>query len=101
MSDPAGFGAAPFDVQQTLTKLKRELRDLGLNEREGLFDRRGLAIARLRSIDAASIEASVVKRPQRAAATWQPPRTIRSSADARDFVAALRRSLAQWGDRDD
>jgi len=49
MSVPdGGFAPPPFKPDEALARLKRELRELGLAEREGVFERRGLAIARLR-----------------------------------------------------
>jgi hypothetical protein len=48
MSDDVGFAPPPFQPEEALQRLRRELRELGLSEREGVFERRGLAIARAR-----------------------------------------------------
>ena len=99
MSDDFGFAPPPFQPEESLQKLQRELRDLGLTERAGRFERRGVAIARA-AIDGTVIRAARVKRPSRSSPEWLD-KVLRSSADARDFVADLRKQLAQWSDRDD
>jgi hypothetical protein len=99
MSDDAGFARPPFRPDEALQRVKREWRELGLSEREGVFERRGVAIARVR-IDGASLSAAIVKRPSRASPQWQS-RTLTSSAAVRDFSAELKKALQQWGDRDD
>ncbi len=99
MSDDFGFAPPPFEPEVALQKLKRDLRDLGLTEREGRFERRGVAIARA-ALDGAAIRAARVKRPARSSPEWQD-KVLKTSADARDFVADLKRQLAQWSDRDD
>ena len=99
IADTPGFVLPPFKPDEALQKLKRDLRDLGLVEREGRFERRGSTIARV-AVDGATLRAARVKRPSRTSPEWQE-RVLRSSADARDFVADLKRQLASWGDRDD
>ena len=99
MSDDLGLDAQPFDAAQALLKLQRGLRDLGLIERAGSFERRGVAMARA-VIDGMTICAAKVKRPSRNSPEWAE-RVLRNSADARDFVADLKKQLAQWSDRDD
>jgi hypothetical protein len=99
MSDDSGFAPPPFKPDEALQRLRRELRDLGLAEREGVFERRGLAIARVR-VDGTQLAAAIVQRPSRNSAQWQA-RTLASSAAVRDFSAALKKALQQWGDRDD
>jgi hypothetical protein len=99
MSDDSSFAPPPFKPDEGLQRLRRELRDLGLSERQGVFERRGLAIARAR-IDGTHIVAALVERPSRASPRWQP-RTLRDGAAVRDFAAAVKRALQQWGDRDD
>jgi hypothetical protein len=95
-SDDFAFAPPPFKPEDALHRLKRELRDLGLSEREGKFERRGQAIARA-SLDGGALTAAAVKRPGRSP-EWQPVRTLKSAADLRDFVAALKTSLARWND---
>ena len=99
MTDDLGLDAQPFDAAEALQKLQRGLRDLGLIERAGRFERRGVAMARA-VIDGMTIRAARVKRPARNSPEWAE-RVLRSSADARDFVADLKKQLAQWSDRDD
>ena len=99
MTDDLGLDAQPFDAAQALQKLQRSLRDLGLIERAGYFERRGVAMARA-VIDGMTIRAAKVKRPSRNSPEWAE-RVLRNSADARDFVADLKKQLAQWSDRDD
>ena len=99
MSDESLFAAPPFKPDEALARLKRELRELGLTEREGVFERRGLSIARVH-VDGAQLAAAIVKRPSRAGPQWQV-RSLGNSAAVRDFVAELKKALPQWGDRDD
>ena len=97
--DDPGFAPPPFKPDEALQRLKRELRELGLNEREGVFERRGLAVARVR-VDGAQLAVAIVQRPSRASPQWQA-RTLASHAAVRDFGAAVKKALQQWGDRDD
>jgi hypothetical protein len=99
MSDEAGFAPPPFKPDEALQRLRRELRELGLAEREGVFERRGVAMARVR-IDGAQLAAALVQRPSRNSPQWQP-RALTSSAAVRDFSAAVKKALQQWGDRDE
>ena len=99
MSEDPGFAPPPFKPDEALQKLQRELRALGLTERAGRFERRGTVIARA-VIDGAVIRAARVRRPSRGSPEWLD-KVLRSSADARDFVADLKQQLAQWSDRDD
>ena len=99
MSDDLGFAVPAFKPDEALQRLKRDLRDLGLVEREGRFERRGTPIARA-AVDGAVIKAARVKRPSRSSPEWLE-KPLRSSADLRDFVADLKKQLAQWSDRDD
>ncbi len=100
MSDDSSFGPPPFDADAALQRCKRELRDAGLTERAGLFERKGVAIVRLR-VEAGKLHASRVKRPSRNSPEWLPPAALGNSAQARDFIADLKIRLAQWTDRDD
>jgi hypothetical protein len=98
-ADDLGFAAPPFKPEEALQRLKRELRDIGLTERESVFERRGLAIARVR-IDGAALAAAIVERPNRAGPRWRD-RKLTDSAAVRDFSAELKKALASWGNRDD
>ena len=99
MADDFGFAPPPFKADEALLRLKRELRELGLAEREGVFERRGLGVARARAGDS-GIDAAIVAKPSRNSPQWRV-RSLGSSAAVRDFVAELKKALAQWGDRDD
>ncbi len=92
------FAPPPFKPDEALQRARRELRELGLIEREGRFERRGLAIAKL-AIDGAALKASMVKRPGRSP-EWTD-KVLPDSASVRDFVADLKRKLASWTDRDE
>jgi hypothetical protein len=99
MMDDSSFAVPPFKADEALRRLQRELRDLGLSEREGRFERRGQVIARAAG-DGAALKVAAVKRPGRSP-EWQPERLLRSSADVRDFVATLKTNLARWADAAD
>jgi hypothetical protein len=96
--DEWGFALPAFKPEEALLRLSRDLRELGLNEREGRWERRGLLIARL-EVQTHQIQAARVKRPSRSSPEWHN-RTLKSSADVRDFVADLKKQLAQWSDDD-
>ena len=98
-TDDYGFAPPPFKPDEALQRLRRDLRDLGLTEREGRFERRGLALARAR-VDGDRIAAAIVERPSRNSPKWRE-RVVDSHASLRDFGAELKRSMQQWGDRDD
>ena len=99
MADEPGFAAPAFNPEAALLRLKRELRDMGLAARAGVFERRGLAIARA-AVDGTHIAAAMVQRPSRASPQWRA-RTLKNSADVREFAVTLKQALQQWGDRDD
>ena len=96
--DDFGFALPAFKPEEALVKLRRDLRDAGLTEREGRFERRGKAIA-MAVVDGAVIQAAIVRRPSRSSPEWAP-KTLKSSADVRDFVADLKKKLAAWSDSD-
>ncbi len=97
--DDFGFVPPPFRPDEALQRLRRELRALGLTEREGRFERRGSAVARA-AVDGAVLQAALVRRPVRSSPEWQP-RALGSSAQVRDFVTELKQRLAAWGDAED
>ena len=100
MSDNTwGFAPTPFHPEEALQRLRRELRDLGLAERSGVFERAGLALVKA-AVSQVHIEAAVVRKPSRNSPEWQT-RTLRTSAEVRDFTQHLKKQLAQWSDRDD
>ena len=100
MAEDFGFAPPPFDAAAALQRLKRELRDLGLEERGGVFQRRGLALVRAALGEDGLLRGAIVRRPARASPEWVG-RELKSAADARDFAAECKRRLAQWSDRDD
>ena len=99
MSDDLEFAATPFQPDEALQRLQRDLRALGLTERDGRFERRGLPVARAAVLGAA-LSAARVRQPRRTGPEWLD-RVLRSSADVRDFVADLKKQLPLWSDRDD
>lgn len=100
MSEAWGFAPPPFKADEALQRLKRELRDAGLTEREGRFERRGVVLARAAlSDDGAALRVAVVKKPLRTP-EWQEL-MLKDAAQVRDFVTDLKRKLTQWSDRDD
>jgi len=92
------FAPPPFRPDEALQRARRELRELGLTEREGRFERKGQAIARV-AVDGATLRAGIVKRPGRSP-EWTE-KTLRDAAALRDFVAELKQKLAGWSDRDE
>ena len=98
MSDDA-FAPPPFKPDAALERLKRDLRALGLSEREGRFERHGTAIARA-AIEGDAIRAARVRKPSRNSPEWQE-KLLTSDAQLRDFVADLKRQLTLWNDHDD
>ena len=90
MDDSSGFSLPPFKPEAALLTLKRGLRDLGLVEREGRFERRGRVIARA-ALDGAVLHAACVKRPLRTNPEWTE-KPLRSAADVRDFIADLKKT---------
>ncbi len=99
MNDDFGFAPPPFKADEALQRLKRDLRELGLSERDGVFERRGIAVARAR-LEGPQLAAAVVRAPSRNSPQWQL-RPLGSSAAVRDFVAELKKALRTWGDRDE
>jgi hypothetical protein len=99
MSDDFSSAVPAFKPDDALQRLRRELGNLGLVERGGRFERRGTPIARA-ALAGDALRAARVKRPTRSSPEWQE-RLLHSSADVRDFVADLKKQLAQWSDSDD
>jgi hypothetical protein len=88
-----------FKPDEALAQLKRALRDLGLAERGGVFERRGVAIARA-AVEGGALRCAMVRKPSRNSPVWQS-RELTSSADVRDFAQSLKKQLAAWTDDDD
>lgn len=92
------FALPAFKPDEALMKLRRELRDLGLAEREGRFERRGTSIARA-AVDGATLKVAIVKRPARTP-EWIE-KTVKDSAQLRDFTALVKKNLSGWSDADE
>jgi hypothetical protein len=99
MSEEWGFAPPPFKPDEALQRLRRDLREAGLTERGGQFERRGTAIAKA-VVNGPEISAAIVKRPSRSSPQWQT-KTLKSSADLRDFVALIKKQLSAWSDDDE
>ena len=97
--DTWGFAPPPFQPEEALQRLRRELRGLGLTERSGVFERAGLALVKA-AVSQVHIEAAVVRKPSRNSPEWQT-RTLKTSAEVRDFTQHLKKQLTQWSDQDD
>jgi hypothetical protein len=97
--DGSGWAVPAFKAADALQRLKRDLRELGLTERGGVWERKGVAVAKA-VVDGAVIAAARVKKPSRNSPEWMP-KSLATSANARDFVADLKQQLAQWSDSDD
>ena len=97
--DLPGFAPPPFKPDAALQALRRDLRALGLTEREGRFERRGTPIARA-AVAGAALQAARVKRPSRTSPEWLG-QELKNGADVRNFLADLKRQLSLWGDADD
>lgn len=110
MSNDLGdfFALPPFKPDEALVQLRRQLKELRLQEQPGSTPHRfaleGVVVAELQVVaaqaDAAKpvIAAAVVKRP------LQRPEWVRQTLDSRDAVRkwldGLKRQLASWSDDD-
>lgn len=100
MSDDVGaFAPPPFEPEDALLRMQRDLRSMGLLERAGRFERRSVVIARV-ALAAGGLEFSIVRRPSRNSPEWQS-RTLTNSAAVRDACAEVKKKLAAWNDTDD
>ena len=93
-----GFALPAFKPEEALLKLRRDLRELGLTEREGRFERRGSAMVRA-AVDGSVLKVALVKRPARTP-EWNE-KTVKDSAQLRDFLALVKKSLSGWSDADE
>jgi hypothetical protein len=92
-SDNFGFAPPPFDAAGALVQLKRQLRDLKLSERGSRFELKGHAVVEL-AAQADHIDARIAKRAGMTP-EWLP-HTLRSSADVRGFIDAVKRQMTKW-----
>lgn len=98
MSEDWDFAVPAFKPDEALQRLRRDLRELGLTERDGRFERRGSAIARA-TVDGDVLRAAIVKRPSRSP-EWMD-KALSNSAQVRDFVALVKKNLSGWSDADE
>ena len=98
MSEEWGFSLPAFKPDEALQRLRRDLRELGLTEREGRFERGGLAVARAVADDTV-LRVSLVRRLSRSP-EWTE-KVLKDSAQVRDFVALVKKNLAGWSDHDE
>lgn len=94
-----GFAPPPFNPTTALQRVQRELKALGLAERAGTFERRGLVIARVAMVEA-ELRASLVQKPSRNSPQWQH-RPLADHAQVSQFCALVKNQLAAWSDSDD
>ncbi|MDP4301898.1 hypothetical protein [Leptothrix discophora] len=99
MGEEWGFAAPAFRVEEALGRLRRDLRESGLVERDGVFERRGAAIARVAAGDGV-VEAAIVERPSHGSPRWRT-RQLKSGAEVRDFVNLVKKQLGAWSDDDE
>ncbi|MEY8876362.1 MAG: hypothetical protein AB9M60_07625 [Leptothrix sp. (in: b-proteobacteria)] len=93
------FAPPPFNAAEGLERLRRSLRELrGLRERAGtplVYELAGQSVVEL-TLRPDAIETRLARQPARTP-QWQA-RTLRNSADVRDFTETVRRHLAAWTD---
>jgi hypothetical protein len=92
---PDDFFAPPaFKPTEALVQLKRQLRDLRpMAERGNTFQLRGQDVVELQADDS-TITARLAKRPARSPEWTQ--HTLKTSADLRRFVEAVKAQLQRW-----
>ncbi|MCH7341913.1 hypothetical protein LZ017_00740 [Pelomonas sp. CA6] len=95
MSEDWGFALPAFKPEEALQRLRRDLRELGLVERAGVFEQRGSAIVRA-AVDGERLKVALVRKPARSP-DWVE-RTLKDSAQLRDFVAQVKRDLSRWSE---
>ena len=95
MPDDDFFAPPPFNAETALATLRRTLRDLKLVEREGVYELKGKAIARMR-VEGAALRLEVVKRPSQAP-EWERCEAT-DHGQVRRFLDDLKRRLARWED---
>lgn len=90
------FAPPPFKPDEALVQLKRTLRELRpLAERGNGFDLQGQRVIEL-GVDGEALQARVAKRPARSP-EWDT-RTLKNSADVRQFTDEIKRRLGRWSD---
>lgn len=90
------FSPPPFKLDDALLQLRRSLRELRpLAERGNGFELQGQRVVELNP-DGATLQARIVKQPSRSP-EWEK-RTLKSSADVRQFADEVKRRLGRWSD---
>ena len=90
------FAPPPFKPDDALLQLRRSLRELRpLAERGNGFELQGQRVVELNP-DGATLQARIVKQPSRSP-EWET-RTLKSSADVRQFADEVKRRLGRWSD---
>lgn len=89
------FALPPFDADAALHKVRRQLRELGLAEREGRFERRGVAWATAR-VQGDTLLLATVKTPGLSPDWLTTP--VRDHARLRAWLESLMRRLREAGD---
>ena len=87
------FAPPPFNADAALMQLKRQLRDLKLNERGPAFELKGRGVVTL-AADAGEVAARLAKRP--ATTPEWTVHVLRNSADVRRFVDTVKLQLKRW-----
>lgn len=98
MTEEWGFAPPPFNPDAALLRLRRELQALGLAERGGHFERRGLPVIQAR-VEGDTLVVQRTRTPARSP-QWHAM-TLRDHAQLRDFIAQTQKTLAAWSDSDD
>ncbi len=91
--DDFGFAPPAFDAAGALVGLRRQLRDMKLDERGNAFEQRGKRVVEL-AIDGHTISAKLARRPAMTP-DWDRY-TLQSAVDQRKLVDELKKRLARW-----
>ncbi len=100
MADDFVFAPPPFEPEAARATLVRQLRELKLVERQGVFEWQGCPIARVHLGEAErALQLDVAKAPSRSP-TWERT-TVRDHAVLRRFIDDLKKRLKAWEDHRD
>jgi hypothetical protein len=93
------FAPPPFNAEDALATLTRQLRETKLTARAGSYEWSGRPVVRVALEGTGTIRAQIVKRPA-GSPEWET-RLLCSHADLRKFTDELRRRLARWSEHPD
>ncbi len=95
--ETSGFAPPPFKLDAALEQLKRSLRGLGLTERSGGFELRGLRALEFELQDTAI----AIRLAQRLIRTpsWDKS-SLKNAADQRKLLDEVKKRLERWRDDD-